>query len=169
MGRIMKHIAQMLCVVALAMGSMVSIVAGAQSSNGPDNSDRTKNDQARKDLLEIERQIGRANFDCDYKYFAQIEADDFFFTGPNGDTETKEQDLAGEKDCHKFGGTYDLDETRISLYGNTAVFTARVTISGKNKEGKDFTRRSRFTDVFVWRDGRWQIVAGHSSKIPEAK
>jgi hypothetical protein len=47
--------------------------------------------------------------------------------------------------------------------------TARVTISGKNKEGKPFTRQSRFTDVFVWRDGRWQIVAGHSSSIPEHK
>jgi len=27
------------------------------------------------------------------------------------------------------------------------------------------TARSRFTDVFVRRDGRWQIVAGHSSRI----
>jgi hypothetical protein len=124
-------------------------------------------DQIKKDLLEIERQIGRANFECDYKYFDRIEAEEFFFTGPSGDNETKQQDMAGEKDCHKFGGTYDLDETRISVYGNSAVVTARVTISGKNKEGKDFTHRSRFTDVFVWRDGRWQIVAGHSSKIPE--
>jgi hypothetical protein len=30
------------------------------------------------------------------------------------------------------------------------------------------TRRSRFTDVFVWRDRRWQLVAGHSSRIPDA-
>jgi hypothetical protein len=67
------------------------------------------------------------------------------------------------------GASYDLDETKISLYDKTAVFTARVTISGKNKEGKPFTRRSRFTDVFTWRDGRWQIVAGHSSRIPEPK
>jgi preprotein translocase subunit Sec63 len=27
------------------------------------------------------------------------------------------------------------------------------------------TKQTRFTDVFVWRDGRWQIVAGHSSRI----
>jgi hypothetical protein len=25
--------------------------------------------------------------------------------------------------------------------------------------------RNRFTDVFVKRNGRWQIVAGHSSRI----
>ncbi len=157
----MKQITLALCLVVVAFAAAPS---GAQIAL-PQGSD----EQIRKDLLEIERHIGRANFDCDYKYFAQVEADDFFFTGPNGDTETKEQDLAGEKDCHKFGGTYDLEETRISFYGSTAVFTARVTISGKNKEGKDFTHRSRFTDVFVWRDGRWQIVAGHSSKIPDPK
>ena len=126
-------------------------------------------DQIKKDLLAIEKEIGRANFECDYKYFAQIEGSDFFFTGPTGDTETREQDLAGEKDCHKFNGTYDLDETRINLYGPTAVFMARVTISGKNKEGKAFTHQSRFTDVFVWRDTRWQLVAGHSSRIPAGK
>lgn len=126
-------------------------------------------DQIKNDLLQIEREIGRANFECDYKYFDRIEGDEFIFTSPSGEVITKKQDLAGEKDCHKFNGSYNLEETQISLYGNTAVFTGRVAISGKNKEGKDFTHRSRFTDVFTWRDGRWQIVAGHSSKIADTK
>jgi ketosteroid isomerase-like protein len=123
-------------------------------------------ERIKSDLVQIEREIGRANFECDYKYFARIEGDEFVFTSPAGDVTTKAQDLAGEKDCHKFEGSYDLDETVVSVYANAAVVTSRVTISGKNKEGKPFTHRSRFTDVFVWRDGRWQIVAGHSSRIP---
>ncbi|MCU1286084.1 MAG: hypothetical protein JWO13_2434 [Acidobacteriales bacterium] len=28
-------------------------------------------------------------------------------------------------------------------------------------------QRTRFTDVFVCRDGRWQVAAGHSSRIKE--
>jgi ketosteroid isomerase-like protein len=137
----------------------------AQNSAAPSGSV----DQIKHDLLEIEKQIGRANFTCDYAYFARVEADEFIFTDSTGGVTTRQQDLAGERDCHKSDFTYDLDETRVLVYGNVGVVNARVTIAGTNKEGKPFTHRSRFTDTFVWRDNRWQLVAGHSSNIPEIK
>ncbi len=118
-------------------------------------------------LIQIEREIGRANLDCDYRYFDRIEAEDFIFTDAVGGVTGKKQDMAGEKDCRKSDGTYEVDEPEVRLYGNTAVVTGRVTTTSKNKEDKLVVRRSRFTDVFVWRDGRWQLVAGHSSRIPE--
>lgn len=124
-------------------------------------------EQIRAELIEIEHKIGQANLDCDYKYFQQIEAEDFLFTDASGGTTTKKEDLAGERNCHKFAGTYDLDQTEVRVYGNAAVVTGRVTINGTNREGKPVHHLSRFTDVFARRDGRWQIVAGHSSKIPE--
>jgi ketosteroid isomerase-like protein len=118
-------------------------------------------------MLQIEREIGRANLDCDYRYFDRVEAEEFIFTDSAGGVTNKKEDLAGEKDCHKSDGTYEVDETDVRLYGDTAVVTGRVTITRKNKEDKLVVRRSRFTDVFVWRDKRWQLVAGHSSRIPE--
>ena len=133
----------------------------AQDSSAPTGSP----DQIKANLVQIERDAGHANFNCDYEYFKRLEADEFIFTNARGEITTRQQDLAGEKDCHKFEGIYDLDETQVRLYGNAAVVTARVTVTGK-KDGN--VRRSRFTDVFVWRDGRWQIVAGHSSHIPDA-
>jgi ketosteroid isomerase-like protein len=123
--------------------------------------------EIKNNLIQIEREIGRANLDCDYKYFDQVEAEDFIFTDAAGGVTDKKQDMAGEKDCHKTEGTYDVDEAEVRLYGSTAVVTGRVTITRKNKEDKLVTRRSRFTDVFVWRDDRWQLVAGHSSRIPD--
>jgi len=92
-------------------------------------------DQIRAELIEIEHKIGQANLDCDYKYFEQIEADDFLFTDASGDTTTKKEDLAGEKNCHKSAGTYDLDQSEVRVYGNTAVVTARVTIDGTTAKG----------------------------------
>jgi hypothetical protein len=41
-----------------------------------------------------------------------------------------------------------------------------TTRSRSSKDGREVTNQSRFTDVFVRRAGRWQIVAGHSSRIP---
>lgn len=149
---------------AILVGTLLSI-ASAQVSGGPQGSP----EQIKQDLIQIEREIGRANLDCDYKFFDQVEAEDFIFTDPNGGITTKKQDMAGERDCRKTEAKYELNDTLVSLYGNTAVVTSGVAISGKNRQKAPFTRKSRFTDVFVWRDGRWQIVAGHSSRIPEPK
>ena len=123
--------------------------------------------EMKNDLLQIEREIGRANLDCDYKYFDQVEGEDFIFTDAAGTVSNKKQDMAGEKDCRKTEAKYDVDDAEVRLFGNAAVVTGRITIVHKNKEEKLLTRRSRFTDVFVWRDGRWQLIAGHSSRIPD--
>jgi ketosteroid isomerase-like protein len=123
--------------------------------------------EMKNNLIQIEREIGRANLDCDYKYFDRVEAEDFIFTDAAGGVSDKKQDMAGEKDCHKTEGTYDVEDAEVRLYGNTAVVTGRVITTHKNKEDKLITGRSRFTDVFVWRDSRWQLVAGHSSRISE--
>ena len=56
----------------------------------------------------------------------------------------------------------------ISLNSTLPAIVKSVTIDGTGRDRKPVHRLSRFTDVFVWRDGRWQIVAGHSSRIPEA-
>src|SRR5947209_3130542 len=146
----------MRALTAILVGALLS-TASAQVSGEPQGSP----EHIKQDLIHIEQEIGRANLNCDYKFFDKIEGEDFIFTDPNGGITTKKQDMAGEKDCQKSDATYDLNDTLVSLYGNTAVVTSGVTIAGKNKKGEAFTRKSRFTDVFVWRDGRWQIVAGH--------
>ncbi len=121
--------------------------------------------QIKDELIRIEHEIGRANLQCDYHYFERIEAEEFIFTDASGQVSNKRQDLAGEKDCHKSDATYDIDDTDVRLYPLSAVVTGRVTITRKDKDGKVITRKSRFTDVFVWRDATWQLVAGHSSRI----
>jgi hypothetical protein len=123
--------------------------------------------QIKDKLIRIEHEIGRAILQCDYQYFERIEAEEFIFTDASGNVSNKRQDLAGEKDCHKSDATYDVDDTDVRLYPTSAVVTGRVTITRKDKEGKVITRKNRFTDVFVWRDATWQLVAGHSSRIPE--
>ena len=123
--------------------------------------------QIKDELIRIENEIGRANLQCDYRYFERIEAEEFIFTDASGNVSNKRQDLAGEKDCRKSDATYDIDETDVRLYPTSAVVTGRITITKKDKEGKLITLKSRFTDVFVWRDARWQLVAGHSSRIAE--
>ena len=123
-------------------------------------------EKKKQELIEIERRIGDANLNCDYKYFALIEAPEFTFIGADGSVTTREQDLAGEASCKKSTSTYTVDETNVWLNGTTAVVTGRISIH-KAGATPDMATRSRFTDVFVFRGGRWQLVAGHSSRIKD--
>ena len=135
----------------------------AQKQNTPSGTPGKIKDE----LIRIEHEIGRANLECDFRYFERIEAEEFIFTDASGNVSNKRQDLAGEKDCRKSDAQYDIDDTDVRLYPTSAVVTGRVTITRKDKDGNVITRKSRFTDVFVWRDATWQLAAGHSSWIAE--
>lgn len=116
--------------------------------------------------MQIERDIGDANVRRDKSYFERIEADEFIFTDSGGGLTNKTEDVGS---FDKPAGdtkliTYTPDEMRVTVYGNTAVVTGRVTSVYRGPKG-EATIRSRFTDVFVKKKGRWQIVVGHSSRL----
>ena len=117
-------------------------------------------------LIQAEKDIGRANLNCDYDFFRKIEAPESFFTDSSGAVTTREEDLAGESTCKKRDGTFNVSETRVLLYGNTAVISALGTYEMAGPERKIV--RTRITDVFVKRHGSWTVVAGHSSRLKDA-
>lgn len=128
-------------------------------------------DQTKQTLMQLERDIGKANIERDYAFFDRVEADEFIFTGADGSLLTKQEDLKGLKEPANPDVAllaYDVEEMNVLLYEKTAVVTGRVTTKRRYK-GTESSSQSRFTDVFVWRDGRWQIVAGHSSRLPKPK
>jgi hypothetical protein len=132
------------------------------------NKKLSKDERARQELMRIERDIGAANVRRDAAYFERVEADEFIFTDSSGGVTLKQEDVAGVKAPANPDSkllSYEVDDMKVSLYDDTAVVTGRVTQKGVFK-GQEWTGQSRFTDVFVWRDKRWQIVAGHSSRLP---
>ena len=51
------------------------------------------------------------------------------------------------------------------LYGDdVAVVLGKTRVKG-TAEGKPFDRVVQFTDTLVKRDGRWQLAAGHVSRL----
>lgn len=54
------------------------------------------------------------------------------------------------------------DNIQVHLYGDVAVMQSRA-ISKAMFQGQDRSREFLLTDVWVKRDGRWQVVARHSS------
>ena len=145
------------------------IVAGvsfatAQSKHAPNQ----KPNKIESELMRLERDIGAANVRRDKAFFERIEADEFIFTDSAGGLTTKADDIASlDKPAGEFKlVSYDVDDMKVRVYGDTAVVTGRTTTKLQSQD-REVINRSRFTDVFVKRDGRWQLVAGHSSRLTE--
>lgn len=150
--------------ILLALASLPAPLAHAQTAGKK----LSKDERARQELMQLERDIGRANVERDAAFFERVEADEFIFTDSGGGITLKKEDVGGVKAPANPDSkllSYEVDDMKVTLYDDTAVVTGRVTQKGVFK-GQEWTGQSRFTDVFVWRDKRWQLVAGHSSRIP---
>ncbi len=55
-------------------------------------------------------------------------------------------------------------EEQASVFGDTAVVHGLVRMKGTSG-GKPFDGKSRYTDLFVKRDGRWQAVGGTNTPV----
>jgi len=92
--------------------------------------------------------------------------DDLVYTHSTAQVESKTEFLESMR-----GGTvkYISLEARdqvVRVYGQTAVITGGVTITSMNR-GEHRRSVLRYTDVWVQRDGRWQMVSWQSTRLPE--
>jgi hypothetical protein len=63
-----------------------------------------------------------------------------------------------------------FEETNVRFLENRNVAIATgmiITDTADSPAGKP--HRSRFTDVFIWRDDRWQAVSAQETHLPDAK
>jgi Domain of unknown function (DUF4440) len=59
----------------------------------------------------------------------------------------------------------DAVELVTRVYGKTGINTGIVNIVNLSADGKETLLKLRFTDVFVFEDGRWQMVSWQSTKL----
>jgi hypothetical protein len=61
-----------------------------------------------------------------------------------------------------------LEGTRVRVYGDVGVVTGRVITLRTGLPGeKAHVEQTLFTDVLVWRDGRWQAISSQETAVPE--
>ena len=52
----------------------------------------------------------------------------------------------------------------IRIYGDTAIITGVTSVKG-TAGGEAFAADFRFTDTWLYRDGRWLLAASHASRL----
>jgi ketosteroid isomerase-like protein len=139
------------------MRSLLLVILAAVSAQSESTS---------KTLADIEQQLVKAILTGDQKTYSDFLADDWSVINTDGSILTKEQVLremfvTGQRKVE----TAAIDEVKVRDLGDMAVVTGRTTASGVIR-GERVTARLHFTDVFVRRAGRWQIVASQGTLIP---
>lgn len=147
----MKHLVVGVCVLAL--------LAAAGCSPRQTAAD------VEKELTALEDQWSDAYVKGDVAVLERIEADDIVQIDADGNVFTKADDIAEVKAGIYKVKSWTREEMTVRPYGDTAVINGVTRTQGTYK-GKDFDSRSRGTDTWMKKDGRWQCVSGQSTRIP---
>jgi len=116
---------------------------------------------ARQTILRLENEWKMAQRNTDTSAFTRLLAPDFSFIGTSGSFRDR-AGYAGSRAGSWIpqGATFTVTDLRVGIYGATAVVTGR-----EHTTGPRFTGSTRFTHVWVRRQGNWQMVAAQRTAI----
>lgn len=140
---------------------VVAVIVLATASFAPSQTRRSNIEQM---IMQMEREWADAYVKRDAATLDRILANDFMDTDGNGNVQNKAQyiELARNPVGTFYSG--ELSDAKVRAYGESAVSTGRLVIKGSSREqGEAF----RYTGVYVKRQGRWQAVASHLSRIAQ--
>lgn len=129
-----------------------------------------RNDKTANELMQLERDWVTATLKRDKAWLERFFADDFISTHPtSGTIKNKAQEIADTIDDAQTPDSMTLGEMKVIVAGKTAVVTGTAFETGGVHKLEDRNRGYLFTDTFVKRGGRWQLLASHSSRLPESE
>ena len=121
-----------------------------------------------KELASREAEFSQVLLRSDWKALELIEADDLIFTNADGSVTHKSDDEANLRSGNEKFDSIEMSDVNVQDFGNIAVVTGQLTERGRYKT-TDLGGLYRFTDVWVKRNGRWQLVAGQETLVPSSK
>jgi len=128
----------------------------------------TSNYGVTQQLMQLERDWNTATMKQDKVWLDHFFADELITTPPtSGTIKNKKQEIADTIDPSQKPDSVSLGEMKVILAGQTAVVTGSAYEEGGAQHLHDRKRGYLFTDTFIWRSGRWQLLASHSSRLPQ--
>lgn len=136
----------------------LALTLSASAAECPKNQPKTETA-----LIELEQNWAAALSRKDADAVACLLADEFEDADVDGSLHTRSQTI--EHIPNRKPGVNHLSELRAHVEGNSGFTRGLATLV--DASGK-VVARVRFTDVFTYRDGRWQALAGHETLLGEA-
>jgi hypothetical protein len=138
----------------------------ANTSNADDTTPPPTDDvEVLSDLTNIEHEWTMANINADKKKLEQILADDYVSI-VDGKDQGKVDYLKRIKRDTSIQ-KWNFEDLKVSLRSDRATLTGTIRLEVTNQQGEIQPEAFRFTDKFVWRDGRWQATGSVVEQLQE--
>ena len=118
-------------------------------------------------LFGLEEDWTRALVRRDGATFDRLLDDDFVYT-ENDQVMTKPELIRAVVAGSDTVESASNEDMRGYVHGNTAVVTGWLVMRGRGASGA-FDRRFRYTDTWLYRGGRWKVIAAHDYLIPATR
>jgi hypothetical protein len=113
-------------------------------------------------LIALERMWNQAQVSRDSIAVASMIGDKFINTEYDGEVSNRGQFLADFADPKFKPSLMNIENVAVEMYPNTAVVTGDYHTKGVYGT-KPYEHFGRFTDTWVYQDGKWLCVASHTS------
>lgn len=154
-------------IAALALVTFGSFTGGCAHQVAGHDPSRTENE-----LLALHEQWVAARVNGDVAFLERFYGQELRLHVADGRVVARNDDIAlfnraGKSDLEVVKTEYIRDvDMKVTSYGDTAVVTGVENVKGTYR-GQPGEMAVRFINILVWRDGRWQLVAGQGTRIQD--
>lgn len=144
----------------------VLLVSGCASMAGPSNAAQTE-----KDLLTLHEQWAQARIDGDVAFLERFYGQELRLLVMDGNVNSRAADIAmldhkGKPGPQVIKPDYIKDvDMHVAVYDDAAIVSGVENVRGIAFDNPPGSLSLRFTNVLVWRDGRWQLVRHQSTPV----
>jgi ketosteroid isomerase-like protein len=131
---------------------------------GQASAQKSKDDSQQTKLLVMEHLWNEAQVNRDARALDAMLGAEFVNTEYDGEVSDKAKFLADIKDPQFNLSSLNIQDLKVSMYADSAVVVGIYRARG-TYQGKPYDHVGRFTDSWVYTEGRWQCVASHTSLL----
>lgn len=122
------------------------------------------NDQGILQYMELD--WNAASMKKDLSWFEKTYAPFAFeVSSRNGKLTNRAESIASAKDDKTVFESLVMSDLNVRVDGDVAVATGVNHAKGRDAEGKPMDRKTRFTDTFIKKDGRWMVWATQGTEV----
>ena len=150
----------------IAILIVLLISAGFWAAGGAPAKQAPRANKTEKIIQGLEARRFKAMVDADVATLDVLLAADMSYSHSNGLSQTKTEFIDAIRRGELVYVEIKPDVLQVRTYGNTAIVTGRAGVKTKSK-GQEMVAELRFLDVYVKRQGRWQMVAWQSCRLAQ--
>jgi ketosteroid isomerase-like protein len=133
-------------------------------STGVVSAQKVIDDSQQTKLVVMEHLWNEAQMNRDSRALEGMIGANFVNTEYDGEVSDKAKFLADIKDPQFNLSNINIQDLKVSMYADSAVVVGTYRTKG-SYQGKPYEHTGRFTDTWVFTEGRWQCVASHTSLL----